>query len=118
MANKPLTTTVIGSFTKPSYLPIEDQFNRARNDGGINTESVTKEFTQYIEKKSVIFGAIAIASSRLESEEEIIDRINAALLHIDRERLVIAPDCGLCLLTPDLAESKRRVMCSAVKRVD
>ena len=52
MANKPLTTTVIGSFPKPSYLPIEDWFNSARNDGGMDTERVTKEFTQYIEKKS------------------------------------------------------------------
>ena len=50
MANKPLTTTVIGSFPKPSYLPIEDWFDGARNDGGMNTERVTKEFTQYIEK--------------------------------------------------------------------
>ncbi|MEL0032716.1 MAG: hypothetical protein VW712_07115, partial [Paracoccaceae bacterium] len=75
------------------------------------------ELLEKFEKKSVIFGAIAIASSRLESEEEIIDRINSALLHIDRERLVIAPDCGLGLLSPDLAESKLRVMCSAVKKV-
>ena len=52
MANKLLTTTVIGSFPKPSYLPIEDWFNSARNDGGMDTERVTKEFTQYIEKKS------------------------------------------------------------------
>ena len=37
MANKPLTTTVIGSFPKPSYLPIEDWFDGARNDGGMNT---------------------------------------------------------------------------------
>ena len=49
MANKPLTTTVIGSFPKPSYLPIEDWFDGARNDGGMNTERVTKEFTQYID---------------------------------------------------------------------
>ena len=76
------------------------------------------ELLEKFKKKSVIFGAIAIASSRLEREEEIIDRINSALLHIDRERLVIAPDCGLGLLTPDLAESKLRVMCSAVRRVD
>lgn len=53
MANKPLTTTVIGSFPKPSYLPIEDWFDGARNDGGMNTERVTKEFTQYIEKSLI-----------------------------------------------------------------
>ena len=49
MANKPLTTTVTESFPKPSYLPIEDWFDGVRNDGGINTERETKDFTQYIE---------------------------------------------------------------------
>ena len=48
----PLLTTVIGSFPKPAYLPIEDWFDAARNDGGMNTERVTEEFTDYIEKKS------------------------------------------------------------------
>ena len=68
------------------------------------------------EKKSVIFGAVAIASSRIETEDEIINRINSALNHIDRNRLVIAPDCGLGLLTPELAVAKLSVMCSAVKK--
>ena len=69
------------------------------------------------EKKSVIFGAVAIASSKIETEDEIINRINSALNHIDRNRLVIAPDCGLGLLTPDLAVAKLSVMCSAVKKI-
>ena len=69
------------------------------------------------EKKSVIFGAVAIASSRIETEDEIINRINSALNHIDRNRLVIAPDCGLGLLTPELAVAKLSVMCSAVKKI-
>jgi 5-methyltetrahydropteroyltriglutamate--homocysteine methyltransferase len=69
------------------------------------------------EKKSVILGAIAIASSRVETEDQIIDRIKSALNHIDRNRLVIAPDCGLGLLTPALAEKKLGVMCSAAKKV-
>ena len=75
------------------------------------------ELLEKFEKKSVIFGAIAIASSRIEREEEIIDRINSALNHIDRNRLVIAPDCGLGLLSPELAEVKLRIMCSAVNKV-
>ncbi len=75
------------------------------------------DLLEKFEKKSVIFGAVAIASSRVETEDEIINRINSALNHIDRNRLVIAPDCGLGLLTPDLAVAKLRVMCSAVKKV-
>ena len=75
------------------------------------------ELLEKFEKKSVIFGTIAIASSRIETEDEIINRINSALNHIDKNRLVIAPDCGLGLLTPDLAEAKLRVMCSAIKKI-
>jgi 5-methyltetrahydropteroyltriglutamate--homocysteine methyltransferase len=75
------------------------------------------DLLEKFQKKSVIFGAIAIASSQVETEDEIIDRIKSALNHIDRNRLVIAPDCGLGLLTPDLAEKKLSVMCSAAKKV-
>ena len=63
--------------------------------------------------KTVIFGAVAIASSRLESVDEVLERLQAATNHIDRDRLVIAPDCGLGLLSPELAEAKLRVMCQA-----
>jgi 5-methyltetrahydropteroyltriglutamate--homocysteine methyltransferase len=65
--------------------------------------------------KTVIFGSVAIASSRLETVEEVVVRLKAALNHIDRRRLVIAPDCGLGLLSAKLAEAKLRVMCKAAR---
>ena len=67
--------------------------------------------------KTVIFGAVAIASSRVETVDEIEARLRFALQHIDRDRLVVAPDCGLGLLTPELAVVKLRVMCEAAGRV-
>ena len=63
--------------------------------------------------KTVIFGAVAIASSRVETVEDVASRLRSALDHIDRDRLVVAPDCGLGLLPADLAEAKLRVMCDA-----
>lgn len=63
--------------------------------------------------KTVIFGAVAIASSRVETVDEVVARLQAALEHIDRDRLVVAPDCGLGLLDAKLAEKKLRVMCDA-----
>ena len=63
--------------------------------------------------KTVIFGVVAIASSRLETVEEIIERLKAALEYIDRDRLVVAPDCGLGLLPAELAENKLKIMCEA-----
>ena len=65
------------------------------------------------QNKTVIFGAVAIASSRLETVDEVRERLQAAMNHIDRDRLVVAPDCGLGLLSPKLAEDKLRVMCQA-----
>ncbi|MBL4806449.1 MAG: cobalamin-independent methionine synthase II family protein [Rhodobacteraceae bacterium] len=67
--------------------------------------------------KTVIFGAVAIASSRVETVDEIEARLRMALEHIDRDRLVVAPDCGLGLLTPELATAKLRAMCAAAARI-
>ena len=54
-------------------------------------------------RSTIIFGAVAVAKSRVEEVEEIVERLRAALGHIDRERLMAAPDCGLGLLGRDLA---------------
>ena len=69
------------------------------------------------QSKTIIFGSIAIASSRVESVDEVVERLRSALSHIDRDRFVVAPDCGLGLLTAKLAEEKLRVMCDAAKLV-
>ena len=64
---------------------------------------------------TIIFGVVAIAKSRIEAVDEIRTRLNAALQHIDRDRLVAAPDCGLGLLGGTLALQKIRNLCSAAK---
>ena len=62
---------------------------------------------------SVIFGVVAIARSSLETVDEISERLRAALQHIDAERLIAAPDCGLGLLGRDLARAKLANLCAA-----
>lgn len=69
------------------------------------------------ENTSVIFGAIAIADSRVESVEEIQARLKLALDHIDRERLLAAPDCGLAILGRELAMVKLGNLCQAARLV-
>ncbi len=54
----------------------------------------------------VILGVVAIARSRVETVEEIGERLRQALDHIDGERLIAAPDCGLGMLGRDLARAK------------
>jgi len=55
---------------------------------------------------TVIFGCVTIAQSRIEPVEKIAIRLQAALDHIDRDRLVAAPDCGLAMLGRELAMAK------------
>ena len=42
----------------------------------------------------------------IESEEDIESRVKEALKYIDRERLVLAPDCGLGFLTEEMINLK------------
>ena len=73
---------------------------------------------EYFARTSVILGVVAIARSEIESSDEIAARLEAALQHIDRDRLVAAPDCGLGLLGRELAIIKLSNLCEAASRVD
>ncbi len=54
----------------------------------------------------VLLGVVAVAKSEIETVEEIRQRLQDALLHIDAERLIAAPDCGLGLLSRKGAVAK------------
>ena len=62
---------------------------------------------------AVILGVVAIGKSRVESVDEIRDRLREALMHINADRLMAAPDCGLGLLARDLILKKLENMCTA-----
>lgn len=72
---------------------------------------------EYFKTTTVIFGVIAIAKSRVEPVEEITGRLKSALEHIDAERLIVAPDCGLGFLTRELALAKLANMVRAARSV-
>ena len=68
---------------------------------------------ELLPRTRVILGVVAIAKSRVEPVEEIRDRLGAALAHIDADRLIAAPDCGLGMLGRDLTIRKLRNLCTA-----
>ncbi|MEE9587761.1 MAG: cobalamin-independent methionine synthase II family protein [Hyphomicrobiaceae bacterium] len=72
---------------------------------------------EQFQKSTIIFGSVAIAKSHVETVEEIKARIAAALEHIDRARLMAAPDCGLPMLGRDLAMAKLKNLCAAAREV-
>ena len=64
-------------------------------------------------RTTVVFGVVDVSRSRVEPVEEIAKRLEQALEHIDPDRLVAAPDCGLGLLGRDLAVRKLSNLCAA-----
>jgi 5-methyltetrahydropteroyltriglutamate--homocysteine methyltransferase len=65
----------------------------------------------------VILGLIATARSQVEEVELMADRLKTALDHIEAQRLIVAPDCGLHLLDRRVAVAKLRNMVLAAKAV-
>lgn len=64
---------------------------------------------------AIILGVVTVASSTVESVEQIHQRLKHALEHIDQDRLLAAPDCGLIMLGRELAMQKLTNLCQAAK---
>jgi len=69
------------------------------------------------QNSTLILGAVAIAQSRVETVDEIVERLKQILGAIDADRLIAAPDCGLAMLGRDLAMQKLKNLCAAAKAV-
>jgi len=72
---------------------------------------------EQFQSTTVILGVVAIARSEIESVEQIRERLQAALRHINPERLMAAPDCGLGMLSRELAVAKLTNLCLAAADV-
>jgi len=65
--------------------------------------------------KTIILGVVKIASSEIESEEKIKQRVRQALEHIDKKRQILAPDCGLGFLPRKLCLQKLKIITKVAK---
>jgi len=57
-------------------------------------------------KTKVILGCVTVARSKIETEEEIKNKVTEALKFISPDRLILAPDCGLGMLPSNLIKQK------------
>ena len=67
--------------------------------------------------KKIVFGLLKIASSQIEDIDMIRSRALDCLNHIDKERLIAAPDCGLGYLSREMAIKKLKNLCKAVEDI-
>ena len=67
--------------------------------------------------KTMMVGVIDLGTADVEEQSTVEARIRAALRHIDPERLVLAPDCGMKYLPRAAAFAKLQVMVRAASAV-
>jgi len=63
-----------------------------------------------IRGKTVILGVINLGDMAVETPETVAHRIRRALPHVDADKVVVAPDCGLKYLPRDVAFGKMKAM--------
>ena len=68
--------------------------------------------------KTLIVGVIDLSDeSPVEDVDTMVDRIRAALRHVDPDKLILAPDCGMKYLPREVAFGKLSVLARAAALV-
>ena len=98
--------------------------SKAIDESSINAVSIEDahrnndlSLLENFQNTKVIFGVVAIAKSHIESVEEIQGRLSQALKHIDADRLLAAPDCGLGFLSREQSIQKLSNLAKAAKSI-
>ena len=60
--------------------------------------------------KTIILGVIDLSTDEVETAEVVAQRIRRALPHVDRHRIIVAPDCGMKYLPRASALGKMQAM--------
>ena len=101
-----------------SYEILADRLDTS-NINAISIEDAHRHldlsFLKRFKNKKIVLGTISIAKSKIETVDEIKSRIQEALKFIDKDRLIIAPDCGLGYLPRDILYKKLTNMMEAIK---
>jgi 5-methyltetrahydropteroyltriglutamate--homocysteine methyltransferase len=81
-------------------------------------QSVDLSILEALRGKTLIVGVIDLADdSPVEDEATVAARIRSALRHVDPDKLIVAPDCGMKYLPRDRAFAKLSVLARAAAAV-
>ncbi|HEX6720235.1 MAG TPA: uroporphyrinogen decarboxylase family protein [Burkholderiaceae bacterium] len=68
-----------------------------------------------LEGKHVMVGCIDLDSTEVETPDTVVQRIERALPYVKRERVILAPDCGMKYLPRERAIGKLKAMVEAAQ---
>ena len=67
--------------------------------------------------KDILLGVIDLSSNEVESVATVKERVRRALVHVPKERIVLAPDCGMKYLSREAAFGKLQAMVGAAREL-
>jgi 5-methyltetrahydropteroyltriglutamate--homocysteine methyltransferase len=65
----------------------------------------------------VMFGCVDPGESPVPPVAEVVERARGALRYVERDKLLLAPDCGLMTISRELAIAKARLLVEAAKEL-
>ncbi|HYL25299.1 MAG TPA: uroporphyrinogen decarboxylase family protein, partial [Burkholderiales bacterium] len=65
---------------------------------------------QKLPGKKIMVGCIDLSDMRVETPQQVAERIRRALTHVRPEDVIVAPDCGMKYLPRDVAYGKMKAM--------
>ena len=68
-------------------------------------------------EQTILLGVIDLSTTAVETPELIVERVERALPYIDKERLVLAPDCGMKYLPREVSLAKLQAMVAGARRL-
>jgi 5-methyltetrahydropteroyltriglutamate--homocysteine methyltransferase len=72
---------------------------------------------EQLSSKRVILGVLDLNDMDVETSEVVAERMRAALRHIDPERLMVGPDCGMKYLPREVARGKLQALVAGAAQV-
>jgi 5-methyltetrahydropteroyltriglutamate--homocysteine methyltransferase len=68
-----------------------------------------------LDQKSIMVGCLDLNDLSIETPQVVVERIRRALPFVAKERVILAPDCGMKYLPREVADGKLRAMVEAAR---
>jgi 5-methyltetrahydropteroyltriglutamate--homocysteine methyltransferase len=67
--------------------------------------------------KKIMLGVLDLGTHKIETSEQVAERIRAGLKYVSAENMIPAPDCGMKYLPREVAFGKLRALAEGAKIV-
>jgi 5-methyltetrahydropteroyltriglutamate--homocysteine methyltransferase len=65
--------------------------------------------------KKIMVGALDLNDMTVETPQQVFDRVKRAMPYVQKENIILAPDCGMKYLPRQVAFGKMKAMVEAAK---